>query len=122
MSLFGKKKENKAAEFKEDVAVQNEENNESFLDGMFSSQADDDFASLLDNTDFSDDDFQSILDKYASEEDEFAASFEKEEVSVSFQMGEHLEIWGEGHAGTKHGNPRPFPHTLCFATLPYGCS
>ncbi len=77
MSLFGKKKDKNAAELDRDVAVQSEENKESFLDGMFSAQADDDFSALLDNADFSDDDFQSILDKYASEDDELIAPMKK---------------------------------------------
>ena len=78
MSLFGKKKDKKAAELPETAEVKKADNQESFLDGMFSSQPDDDFSALIDNADFSDDDFQSILDKYASEDEELSFPVKKE--------------------------------------------
>jgi len=71
MSLFGKKKDKETEKLEDQKVPANEEKKSSFLDGMFSSQEDDDFAALLDNSDFSDEDMedlQSILEKYVSED------------------------------------------------------
>lgn len=69
MSLFGKKKDKDTEKLQEQNVQENAEKKESFLDGMFSSQTDDDFSDLLENSDFSDDeDLQAILDKYVKED------------------------------------------------------
>ena len=49
MSLFGKKKDKDTEKLQEQNVQENAEKKESFLDGMFSSQTDDDFSDLLEN-------------------------------------------------------------------------
>ena len=40
----------------------------------------------------------------------------------SFQVGEHVEVLREWCAQRRHRNSMPFPHTLSYASLSFGCS
>lgn len=91
MSLFGKKKDKETEKLEEQNVPSNEEKKESFLDGMFSHQDDDEFSALLENNEFLDEDeedFQSILDKYVGEESDMFFEFPAEKKNVEDVSGE----------------------------------